>query len=202
MTHSTRDRHMTQPLRRFWSDQSGSQSVEAMLMLPIMVWCFLATWVFFDAYRTQAINAKAGYLIGDIVSRESIEEVTPEYVDNMYLLQQELIDARQMPSLRITVARYQEDIDSLIVVWSETRGTGADLTDGRLSTMRAAIPEMSDGERVVIVQSTVDYEPVYGAGIARMNFDDFVVTSPRFSAQICFNSVNDTAAQTAATRLC
>lgn len=181
-------------LVRFARDEDGSNSVEAMLMLPIMTWCFLATYVFFDAYRVQAINIKASYTIGDILSRQ-FGYVTPEFINSMFDLQNVLIETRDPARLRVTALRYYEDTDTHEVCWSKTRGGGADLTNARLATMRAGIPNMTDGEVAIMVQSQVDYEPVFAAGISDMSFDDFIITRPRFTGQIIFNSVNDNGTQ-------
>lgn len=187
-------------LVRFARDESGSGSVEAMLMIPLWVWSFLACYVFFDAYRVQSINAKAGYTIGDILSRQQ-SYITPEFVDSMHMLQQSLVDSRTMPRLRISSFIYDQDADQLLVNWSEVRGGGDELTDARLATMRNAIPQMYDGEIGILVQTSVEYEPLFAAGISEMDFDDFVVTSPRVG-QACFHPVNAGGVQAVADQEC
>lgn len=187
-------------LVRFARDESGSGSVEAMLMIPLWVWSFLACYVFFDAYRVQSINAKAGYTIGDILSRQQ-SYITPEFVDSMHMLQQSLVDSQTLPRLRISSFIYDEGADQLLVNWSEVRGGGDELTDARLATMRNAIPEMYDGEIGILVQTSVEYEPLFAAGISNMDFDDFVVTSPRVG-QACFHPVNSGGVQSVADQEC
>ncbi len=190
-SHPSAARALRTRIVRFARDESGSQSVEAMLMLPIMIWCFLATYVFFDAYRLQTINIKAGKAIGDIISRQ-VGYITPEFIDSMWDLQQALIQSRSPARLRVTAFRYRANDDTHRVCWSQTRGGGADVTNARLATMRAGIPIMTDGEVGIVIQTQVDYEPIYGAGIADMSMDDFIITRPRFTGQILFNTVNDT----------
>lgn len=187
-------------LRQFARDESGSQTVEIMLMIPIYVWSFLACYVFFDAYRVQSINAKAGYTIGDIVSRQD-NYVTPEFIDSMHNLQRSLVDSRSIPRLRVTSFGYDADADVLRVIWSEVRGGGTELTDARLATMRNAIPDMADNEIGILVQTSVEYEPIFAAGIAQMDFDDFVITSPR-NGRVCFHNVNLGGNQDVASAIC
>lgn len=187
-------------LRRFARDESGSQTVEIMLMIPIYVWAFLACYVFFDAYRVQSINAKAGYTIGDIISRQQ-SYITPDFIDSMHNLQQSLVDSRSIPRLRVSTFVYDEDADQLLVNWSQVRGGGDALTNARLAGMRNAIPDMYDGEIGILVQTSVDYEPIFAAGIAQMDFDDFVITSPRVG-QACFHPVNMGGNQDTASRQC
>ncbi len=183
-------RALHRTIRRFMHDETGSQSVEAMLMLPIMIWCFLATYVFFDAYRLQALNFRASYLIGDVMSR-SLTEITPEFMDSMHDLQTALIETREPGRLRVTVFRFDAAAQRHDVCWSQTRGGGADITNARLAAMTDDIPDMTDGEISIMVQSQVDYEPIFAAGIGTMSYDNFSITSPRFAGQLIFNSVND-----------
>lgn len=165
-------------LMGFARDEDGSNSVEAMLMIPLWVWSFLGCYVFFEAFRLQSVNAKAGYTIGDIISRQT-NFITPEFLDAMHNLQQSLVDNRTPPDLRVTVFIYDQATDQNYVCWSEVRGNGAPLDNARLATMRNGIPERPDQMPGIIVQTSVEYHPIFAAGIAEMDFDDFVVTSPR-----------------------
>lgn len=189
-------RHIVQ----FARCEDGSNTVEAMLMIPLFVWSFLSAYVFFDAYRVQSINAKAGYTIGDIISRET-GYITPAYMDSMHNLQQSLVDSRSVPRLRVTVFEYDAASNSYLVCWSRVRGGGPEMTDGRLAAISHGIPEhMRDGEQAILVQSQVNYEPIFAAGIAQMDFDDFVVTSPRLD-QVLFHPINAGGNQTTGARI-
>jgi hypothetical protein len=190
-------RGLRRGLHRLHRDQHGSISVEAMLMLPFYIWCFLGTWVFFDAYRAQFVNNKAGYTIADILSRET-GYITPQYLDSLHDLQAFLVDRRDPIRLRVSVIAYDETGDAYSVRWSQNRGGGGVLETGDLPAMRTMIPEMADGAIAIVVQTSMVYEPAYASGIDILNFDDFVVTRPRFSGQMCYNSVNiDPTEQTA-----
>ena len=189
-SHARRSHALRSSLARFARDEDGSNTVEAMLMLPIMVWCFLATYVFFDAYRTQALNFRTSYVIGDMVSKE-LSPITDEYIDSMHDLQQVMIETGSPARLRVTAFRYFEDTDDYERCWSETRGGGVDLSTARINAMAGAIPEMADQGVGIIVQSQVDYEPVFAAGISDMSFDDFLIFSPRYAGQVVFSDVSD-----------
>ncbi len=64
------------------------------------------------------------------------------------------------------------------------------MTDAQVNQMRPSIPDMADGAIALIVQTSMFYVPVYRAGISDMNFDDFIITRPRFAGQLCYNSAN------------
>ena len=174
---------------RLHRNQEGSVSVEAICMLPLIIWCFLGTYVFYDAYRAQFVNTKAGYTIGDILSRET-GYITPEYLDSLHDLQQFLVDRQEPIRLRVSVISYDEANDAMNVRWSENRGGGGVLTDSDLPSMAFLIPDMADGAVAIIVQSSMVYEPIYGAGIGELDFDDIVVTRPRFAGQLCWNPID------------
>jgi hypothetical protein len=188
-------------LRRFHSvlrKEDGSISVESMLMLPLLIWCFLGAYVFYDAYRAQFINAKASYTIGDILSRET-NYITPEYMDSVFDLQQFLVARTTPVRLRISVITYDEANDQYSVVWSENRGGGGTIDDAALSSMLSAIPEMPDQGRAIVVQTSMVYSPIYAAGITEMQFDDIVVSRPRYAGQLCWNTVSENPTPTTAT---
>lgn len=176
-------------LRRLQRSEEGTITVEAMCMMPLIIWAWLGTYVFYDAYRAQFVNTKAGYTIGDILSRET-SYVTPEYMDSLFDLQQFLVDRETNIRLRTTVISYDEDNDAYEVRWSQNRGGGGTLSTGDLPSMRHLIPDMADGAVAVVVQTSMTYEGMYGAGMDEMEFDDIVVTRPRFAGQLCWNPVD------------
>lgn len=179
--------------------EDGSISVESMLMLPLLIWCFLGAYVFYDAYRAQFINAKASYTIGDILSRET-NYITPEYMDSVFDLQQFLVARTTPVRLRVSVITYDQANDQYSVVWSENRGGGGPIDDAALTSMLPAIPAMPDQGRAIVVQTSMVYSPIYAAGITEMQFDDLVVSRPRFAGQLCWNTVSEN--PTSATATC
>ena len=197
-THSAPMGRIRRALKRLHRGQDGSISVEAVCMLPLMIWAFLGSYVFYDAYRAQFVNTKAGYTIGDILSRET-GYITPAYLDSLHDLQQFLVDRQDPIRLRVSVISYDADDDSFSVRWSQNRGGGGVLNNGDLPGMASMIPDMADGAVAIVVQTSMQYDPVYAAGIELLDFDDFIVTRPRFAGQLCWNSVNVNPTQATAT---
>ena len=175
-------------LRRFIRSEEGSISVETMLILPILVWCYLGTFVFFDAYRSQSTNLKAAYTIGDTLSRET-GYITPLYMDSLSALQKFLVDEDNgMARLRVSVYRYRASDNTYRVNWSRTRGGGVALTDTLLADLRPNLPRMPNNEIAILVETWVGYHPTYSVGLQDFTFTDLVVTRPRFAAQLCANT--------------
>jgi hypothetical protein len=177
------------PLLRFARDDRGSMAVEAMLILPILVWAYLGTFVFFDGYRAQSINTKTAYTIGDILSRET-NWVTPAYLDSLFALQQVLTQSDQPRRMRITVINWNPSTSRYQVVWSRVRGTGIpQLVTADLVNFTPFLPVMPAGEVAILTETWVGYRPA-AAVIDPFTFRDFVVTRPRFAGQLCWNNLN------------
>ncbi|MBT8412546.1 MAG: hypothetical protein KJP02_12230, partial [Octadecabacter sp.] len=160
------------------------------LMIPTLFAATLATWVFFDAFRNQAVNLKAAYTISDALSRET-EMITNTYVINMWNLHRFLTDSPTLTRMRISVIQYQEENDKYVVVWSRAKGGGADFDNGNLSLLGISnddMPPMPDREVLIYVQTAVDYMPGFSIGMEGFTFKNSVFTRPRFSPnQICYS---------------
>ena len=46
---------------RFGRDEKGSASIEAMIMIPMVFWVYLAMFAFFQTYQEYNANQKAAY---------------------------------------------------------------------------------------------------------------------------------------------
>ena len=187
-------------LSRFRRDEAGSVTVEAVIMLPILFWCFLACFVFFDAFRTQSVNVKAGYTIGDALSRET-DYVTPEYMDFMFKLHGVLTNSSSSRAMRLTSLRYDQRRDRYDVVWSQGRGGVPALSNRALEAMRNRIPIMADNDTALLSETWMAYNPRFAyVGLDAFVFYDASVTRPRFAPRLCWNSRNE--GGTAATAIC
>lgn len=188
-------------LRAFLRDETGSIAVEGMIVLPILTWAYVGSFVFFDGYRAQSVNVKAAYTIGDVLSRET-GFITPEYMDSLYALQDQLTETEQPRRMRITALRYEETGDKYLVCWSKGRGGVSELSTGGLGALRDRLPVMADGEWGMLTETWVGYVPVFEAGIDPFTFEDFVVTRLRFAPQLFWNTVNENPTMATAQSAC
>lgn len=174
---------------RFRADESGSVTVETIIMLPLLVWCFFAVYIFFDVFHLEGVNAKASYTIGDALSRET-GYVTNNYLSGLYGLQDLLMQTDESRDLQITVYGYNATRDRYEVRWSKGVGSLTAVDTDRLNRpdMRERLPEMLQGEVAILTRSRVTYQPIFDVGIAPFVFDEFTVTRPRFSPQLCWNT--------------
>ena len=176
--------------RAFRDDEEGGIAVEAALVFPMLCWAFLATIVYFDAFRSQATNAKAAYTVSDMISRET-NYITPAYLDSLWNIHRFLTTSNHDTDLQITIVEYEEDTEDYNVRWSKARGDFSEMTEDDLDNVEDKLPVMPDGEIVIVVQTRMVYEPSFSVGLDAFTFDNFIVTRPRFAPQICYNTLED-----------
>jgi Flp pilus assembly protein TadG len=177
---------------RFARSEGGTVMAEAVLVLPFMLWAYLGLFVYWDAYRTINKVQKATYTISDMISREMIT-IPTTYVAGMDALLEQMIDPNKDASIRVTSVTWSKSNNRFEVHWSRVSGSGyTALTTSTLQNYKDSIPEMSDGDYVVIVESTVHYTPAFDVGIGEEDIKNFIVTRPRFVPKICMSGVTCT----------
>lgn len=180
---------MTRSLRKFRRDDDGSVVAEALITLPLLIWAFMAMFVYWDAFRSVNVSQKAAYNISDLISRQA--EVDNRFLDGMQSILTYMTPPEQNARIRMTSVQYVEEDDRYIVLWSRSPGNAMPaLNDVTIQSpaITSRIPEMSDGHSVVIVETAMDYDPPFEAGVTARTLEEFVVTRPRFYLRICMTS--------------
>ncbi len=183
LRHTARNR-----LARAWREDQGSLSVEAAILLPLLLITILFLYVAFDAFRQHAVNQRANYTIADMLSRQT-DFVTPAYMDGLEGLMEFLSAAPDEDiDLRITVVSYDEDDDSYSVEWSQARGSNlSPLDDATLEGYRDRLPRMVDGEQLILTETRVEYQSPINARLFVRPYNTYVFTRPRFAPQLLWN---------------
>ena len=182
---------------RFRDDDEASLSVEAVLVLPFLLWAFLAVFTFFDVYRAKNLSLKGNYAISDLLSRET-NTLDMAYLNGAENLYQYLTQSGESSWLRVTVVTCTEDCAveadrTLEVDWSRATDE-LDVYDNTdvMGGLKSIIPLMAEGERLIMVQTSMQYRPPFSealTGIGARTFTDTVMTRPRFAPQLCFEGV-------------
>ncbi|WP_102108257.1 TadE/TadG family type IV pilus assembly protein [Oceaniglobus roseus] len=171
------------PLRRFLRNSEGSYSVETILLLPMLAWGVLAFFSYFDGLRLANVNIKAAHTIGDVLSRET-DPVNASFIDGTDRLLTFLINRPYQISLRVSVFKYNADETDFDLVWSQSRGSHAALSDADAATVTPRLPITANGDSIIVVETWMDYRPPFVMGLSETTFYNFVVTSPRYSPQL------------------
>ncbi len=177
-------------LRNFRKDDQGSIAVETILIIPMLFWAYLSMFAIFDAYRQHAINTKAAYTIADVVSRET-NPIDTAYLAGTremlaYLTANDSVDV----GLRVTSVRYNANDDIYQLDWSESDGGEPPLSNNQVKALDDSLPILPHNERVVVVETFVDYDPPFNTGLQEREIHNFVFTRPRYAPRVCFESCN------------
>lgn len=174
-------------LHRFLAGEEASITVEAVIALPVVTWAVMATFVFFDAFRVNTTSQKAAYTVADALSRQT-DPVNVDYINGMNQLHDILARTRNPTAIRISSIGWEDDRDEFLVIWSVATREGTPLTDAVVNGVLApTLPEIPEGETFVLVETTMDYTPLFRIGIPAQTFRQAVVTRPRFAPQIVYD---------------
>lgn len=179
-------------LKRFWQDESGVLLAEALIMLPLLIWAFLALFVYWDLFRTINTSQKAAYSISDLMSRQAV--VSPTFVDGMKNVLDFLTMGSAGTRMRITSIQYDQPNNRYLLLFSRSSSPTKmpAYTQASVQPLKTRVPNMSHLDSVIIVETEVDYIPGFntgvmnvGTGVSPQTFQQFIVTRPRFYRRIC-----------------
>ncbi|MFN3642712.1 MAG: TadE/TadG family type IV pilus assembly protein [Gemmobacter sp.] len=176
-------------LRRFRSDTRGAVAVESVLILPLLIWALMASFVYWDTFRTHNAHMKATYAVTDALSRE-MTGINTAYINGMHDVYRYMMQTDEPTWMRVTSVRYTEADDTFRVLWSRsTNGVRAPvMTNAMLANIRAQIPAMSNDDSVIIVETWREYTPLFRVGLEARVFTQFIVTRPRWLSPIPLTS--------------
>ncbi len=210
-------RHLRSVLRK----EDGTLTLEFLILAPLMVWTFLATLAYFDAYRTQAVTQKAAMTISDMISRED-GYVTDTYLDGAYGLLTFLNPHDKAPQMRVSILMYHDSLagddpnDHFHVVWSKVRGMPSSsartvLTGKITGAQMDTLPKMGSDDRLVLVETWSKFDSPYNLGLRTVfsagatssgpstelkdiEMSSYIFSAPRV-ARVCFNNTVTDATQ-------
>lgn len=189
-------------VRSFLQDESGVLLAEALVLIPILIWGFLALVVYWDIFRVMNTSQKAAYSIADLMSRQGV--VTETFIEGTQNVLDFLVPGAGDARMRITSLELDEGTDvkpefdaddDYVLLFSRSPGGAVDQhTTASIQDLASQIPDMNDLESVVIVETWVDYTPDFDTGVldaapgfAGETFYQFIVTRPRNWRRVCLN---------------
>lgn len=175
-------------LRRFSKDTQGYITLEALIVLPVLLWLFGAGWVYFDAFRQQSLSQKANYVIGDMISRET-DPIDGTYISNARRLLRELTKSSGTDSdLRVTVVQYDADDATWSVRWSKKRGNQSILRNADMTDFTGRLPAANSGDQLILVETWDLHEPIFDVGLSDFDIKTYSFTRPRYTPQVVFQN--------------
>ncbi|MFK7745256.1 MAG: TadE/TadG family type IV pilus assembly protein [Roseobacter sp.] len=170
--------------------EDGSIAVETVIIVPILVWAYLAMFTIFDAYRQYTMQQKAAYTVSDLISRQATP-LDASFLDGAHSLLDELTRAVGEIGFRVTVVNYDLVNQQYAVVWSRTRGGMIGLQSADVANWTNNLPVLPQDDQIVIVETSAMFQPVFRIGLGDQTINNFVFTRPRYAKQLCFGSICD-----------
>lgn len=172
-------------LRRFGRDETASLSVEAVLVVPFLIWAFLGLFMLTDAFRAIHSNTVSTYALGDALSREK-DPVNGAYIEGLNQMHALMARAQNGSEMRASMVHFDAGDNRLEVEWSYSTGTKSALTTATLNEISARIPTLANGEAVVVVETWVKYSPWLEYLVGPMDIYEIVVTRPRYAPTVAW----------------
>jgi hypothetical protein len=173
---------------RFARDEDGSIAIETVIIVPVLFTAFLSVYSIFDAYRVHSISQKAGYTIGDMISRETNPIDVAYMAGAQKLLQFLTLSELEDTALRVSSVKYDKDEKKYKKNWSKVRGQGpTEFTNNDIAALADRLPIMKDNEHIMIVETWVDYDPPFDTGLSPHDVVNFVFTRPRYAPQVLWS---------------
>ncbi|WP_227271513.1 TadE/TadG family type IV pilus assembly protein [Roseobacter weihaiensis] len=161
-------------------------AIEAVILVPVMIWGYLAMFTIFDSYRQYTTQQKAAYTVSDLISRQWAP-IDAGLIDGTHTLFEGLTRAVGETGMRVTVVQYNDILEEYQVVWSRTRGGMVGLSSEDVASWSDRLPDLVDQEQLILVETTAAFSPVFSVGLGARTINNFVFTRPRYTGQVCFD---------------
>ncbi len=174
-------------VKAFRDDETGNASVELVFMVPLLAVITFGLITFFTAFKAKTQATRAATVIADMVSRET-NPITPTYLTGVSGLMDTMIETDETPEYRLTAFTWNQRAGEYRVRWSKHDSSHGALTHADLNAVSDRLPTLKKGQRAILVETWVDYEPLHSIGYdeSSTSFENFLVAAPRFVPQLCW----------------
>jgi len=178
---------LARAVSRFRRASDGGVTVEAALVMPMLVAILVSTFVFHDLFSFRNVRQKATFTVADMISRET-DPVSATYLDTALTLFNTITFGETNNTLRVSLVSFEADTGRYGIDWSEVRGSAlAPLTDADVALAHDTLPTMTDEERLILVESTATYRPPFNVGIGETEIVSRAFLRPRFAPQVLYS---------------
>jgi len=170
------------------SDTRGSLPVERLIASTWLIWWYIASFQFFDAYRQKNINLKAAYTIADLISRvQPNDSIDANYIEGLNTLFDYLTFSRKPTWVRVSSVIWDDTDNRYEIAWSYASGATGGQTDETIQADKNRIPVMPAGDSVILVETNMAYEPIFNIGLKAQWYTTFITTRPRFTSCVKYD---------------
>ena len=202
-----KSRSLNQRVRSFLRAETGTVTVESVIILPILFFAVMALFTYFDAYRKQSLALKANYAVADFLSRNyKYDRQTLEGLDELFEYMSKTgesswvrVTTVECPATN-TLTQCNDEVPRKLEFKDGRRlhskaSNNSGITGHTKATMREFlgphIPKMYVGESLFVVETVAKYKPMFPGrwtGIYSRDFEHIVVTGSREYDDLCFEN--------------
>lgn len=175
--------------RAFTNETDGNMAVEGLFAAILLLWWYVASFQFFDAFRQKNINQKAAYTIADMISRQN-GAVDANYIEGLHTLFDYLTFSNKPTWIRVSSVTWDATMNRYDVAWSYASGASQGHSDASILDQAGRIPTMPQGDFVIIVETNMAYEPIFNIGLDANWYRTFIPTRPRFVPCVPFDKAD------------
>ncbi len=186
---------MKMTCRGFAREEDGLMAAEMIVMFPLYLFAIMGTYTYWDAWDVVNRSQKAAYTISDLITRE-FAPVSETYVEGLFGTMDYMMGPSLPTETRVTSIFYNGTNDKYEVIWSRASGGSlAPLTTDSVLTIESHLPDLADGDSIVVVETVTDFEPLMGESVYAFirplagDKKHVVVTRPRFVPKVCMLNV-------------
>jgi hypothetical protein len=173
----------------FRRQENGTLSAEVVLALPVFIWCIFGMYTYWDAFKSLNTTQKASFTISDLITRE-MQPVTNQYLNGMHDVLQYMVSDKLPVEMRVTSVTFSGVRNRYEVQWSRSPyNERPALTTTSLQTLVDKIPMLADGDSIILVETWAEFTPFFDLYLTEDEFEQFIVTKPRFVPRICLDGV-------------
>ena len=178
---------MMKSLQSFFARQTrAAVALETVIITPLLVWAFVASFVFFDAYRIYNTSVKTTYMVADMISRQT-DTVFGHDIAGMATVAQSIVRGVGEIEMRATqIARIN---GAFVVEWSHGVNGAARLFNSNIPQIEHQLPNMPNGERILFSlkpSSTTRCRST--SDLTVLDFNNFTFVRPRYAGQVPFSA--------------
>jgi len=164
---------------RFWRDDtSGATAVEGVLASVALIWWYAVSFQITDAFRVRTINVKGSYTIADAISRERAP-VNAAYIEGLNTLFSYVTNSERDTWIRVSSIYWDGATQKFQREWSYATGGKPAHTNASIAQEAQRIPVMSVGDTAIVVETSMQYNPLFSIGLGSGAHQNFIVTRPR-----------------------
>ncbi len=166
-------------IARFIGEEKASVTVEFVIFFPVLMFWWIGSVVFFDAFQKKASAARVTHVIADIISRQT--ETSDAFITSMSLLKNRMIPNQPGGSIRISSIEKLAD-GSYDILWTRS-SNGDPLTVADIPLTQ--VPTLSTGQTILFVESYIPFTPISNKlGIVARVWTNRVFINPRYVSSL------------------